>query len=176
MSNMRMVALSLSAVGLSLSYAGSAGAQACGPDGGVLSEVARYTIVPQFFPDAVSAGFFPGAATCPGLPGYGGIVYFSPACGTHDDCYSTLGTTRASCDSAFGVELRGRCEAHYNAPLWLWAIDPGLATSATACSNWCKGAANLMEDAVEEFGAAAYSRAQSTAYFNAHLPWLVALL
>jgi hypothetical protein len=84
-------------------------------------------------------------------PGSVDSAKFYRACIEHDDCYETLGSSKADCDEAFRKRLLVECDRAYNGILEKGFIPP------------CYAAAQIYYEAVERAGGDAFRAAQKKA-------------
>lgn len=82
------------------------------------------------------------------IPDTWGKAKLYRACQRHDDCYSTLGKTRSSCDQAFKGDMFAECKSAYG---WADVV------------SGCRPAAVGYYEAVVAYGAPYYEAAQEEA-------------
>lgn len=88
------------------------------------------------------------------IPDTWGKAKLYNACQNHDECYSTLGKSRSSCDHAFKGDMFAECKRAYGQ---LDAI------------SGCRPAAITYYEAVVAYGAPYYERAQEEASYEAQM-------
>ncbi|TBL87891.1 hypothetical protein EYY95_10650 [Hafnia alvei] len=82
-----------------------------------------------------------------------GAANFLRACGTHDACYGTLGSNKATCDKNLGADMKLACKNHLTGIHKLY-------------SPICNAMASGYEFAVSNFGNSAFLAAQKKAASN----------
>lgn len=88
-------------------------------------------------------------------------LFFKNQCNNHDICYGTIGMSKATCDSNFKADMRGKCNSEFD---FEW-YDPRYP-AGKAANDACKTGAEVFYRAVDSDSIAlqAYNEYQATAW------------
>ncbi len=123
----------------------------CGSRNGFWAQVTTGFVPPDHFPPDSIVGLPIAVATAACV--IAGVAAFHEAgCDGHDRCYSTAGRTKQSCDDEFRRNLRAECNRTYD------------SIFSRPCRTACRAVAQVMYEAVANFGDDAYADAQAHPY------------
>lgn len=104
---------------------------------------------------------------CTGSPDSYGGVNFTSACNAHDNCYSSFGSTQASCDNAFRGNLHNACVTQTGGKFvninWEGYIGSLPNPRYVLCNNFL---VTTYYTFVDNFGSGFYNAAQDAAKCN----------